>query len=117
DGRDLARRHPHRGGDRVAVLTLREQAQDRVALLGCHFLGHQLWRPSRPNSANFSRNQPLISPVRSSITPVCSSPWNCSQRSRSRRSVTETRSVSFVPFRRPTARSGSVTQALRAARL
>src|SRR5262249_39187997 len=117
DGRDLARRHPHGCRDRVAVLALCEQAEHRVALLWSHLLGHQLLWPSWSSSASFSRNQPLINPVRSSLTPASSSPWNCSQRSGSRRSVTDTRSVNRVPLRRPTARSGSVTHAFRAARL
>src|SRR5262249_44708307 len=117
DGGDLAGRHPHGGSDGVAVLALREHAKDRITLLWCHLLGHQRRPPPRSSSASFSRNHPLIIAVRSSIVPSSSRARNCSQTSRSNRRVTEMRSNSFVPFFRPTARSGPVTQAFLAARL
>src|SRR5262249_61379337 len=108
---------PRGRGARVAVLALREEPQHGVTLLWCHLLGHQCRPPPRCSWAIFSRNHSLILPVRLSISPSCSRERKRSQTSRSKRSVTETRSYSLVPFFRPTARSGPVTQAFLAARL
>src|SRR6266852_1282490 len=117
DRRNLTRRYAHRSGDRVAIMALGEHTQDGLSLVRCHSLWHQLFCPRPSSLDSFSRNQLLTTPVLSSMTPSSSIPVKSSQSSRSRRSVTETRSHRRVPFLRPTARSGSVTQAFLAARL
>ena len=64
-----------------------------------------------------SRNHALIVAVRSWMRPADSSCLNCSHRSRSILSVTETRSQCRAPFGRPTRRCGMFFHAFRAARL